>query len=142
MSRTIEFSVNAVPVAQPRQRHAISKGGRVINYTPANSPVNQFKASVAYAAKMAYAGPVLTCPVKMKIIAVFPRPWYITRKKSENCRVVKSTKPDWDNLGKSVSDALNGVLYHDDALIYSATVEKFIGDLLELPSVRVTIEYE
>ena len=34
-------------------------------------------------------------------------------------------KPDWDNIGKIVTDALNKVAYHDDAQIVSGTVNKY-----------------
>lgn len=38
---------------------------------------------------------------------------------------IKPTKrPDWDNVGKVVCDALNGIAYHDDAQIVRATVIK------------------
>jgi len=44
-------------------------------------------------------------------------------------------KPDWDNVGKIISDALNGLAYDDDSQIVSATVEKYYSD-----SPRVEIE--
>jgi len=34
------------------------------------------------------------------------------------------TKPDWDNYGKLVSDALNGIAYRDDGQVFKGTVEK------------------
>lgn len=34
-------------------------------------------------------------------------------------------KPDWDNIGKIISDALNGLAYRDDSQIVTATVEKW-----------------
>jgi Holliday junction resolvase RusA-like endonuclease len=34
-------------------------------------------------------------------------------------------KPDWDNVGKIISDALNGLAYHDDSQIVRAAVEKW-----------------
>ena len=38
---------------------------------------------------------------------------------------IRPTKrPDWDNVGKIVCDALNGIAYHDDAQIVRATVIK------------------
>jgi Holliday junction resolvase RusA-like endonuclease len=43
-------------------------------------------------------------------------------------RVRHTTKPDWDNVGKIISDALNGLAYDDDSQIVSATVEKFYSD--------------
>ena len=36
-------------------------------------------------------------------------------------------KPDWDNIGKIVCDALNGSAYKDDAAITDATVCKRYG---------------
>lgn len=37
-------------------------------------------------------------------------------------------KPDWDNIGKIVCDALNGLAWHDDAQIVDARVQKFYSD--------------
>lgn len=34
------------------------------------------------------------------------------------------TKPDADNVAKSICDALNGIAYHDDAQIYKVCVRK------------------
>ena len=49
-------------------------------------------------------------------------------------------KPDWDNIGKVVCDALNGIAYRDDAQIVDSMVRKFYG---EVPRVVVIIrEYE
>ena len=45
-------------------------------------------------------------------------------------------KPDWDNIGKIVCDALNGVAYHDDAQITYSVVKKRYA---ALPCVIVTL---
>lgn len=45
-------------------------------------------------------------------------------------------KPDWDNVGKIVCDALNGVAFHDDAQIVNARVTKVYS---EQPYLMVTI---
>ena len=45
-------------------------------------------------------------------------------------------KPDWDNLGKLVSDALNGVCYKDDAQISDGRVIKLYA---VKPSLRVEL---
>jgi len=47
-------------------------------------------------------------------------------------------KPDWDNIGKIVADALNKVAYHDDAQIVDAMTRKFYS---ETPRVEITITY-
>ena len=43
---------------------------------------------------------------------------------------------DWDNHGKAVSDALNGICYFDDRQIVRSIVELFKGE----PKVIVTLE--
>ena len=37
-------------------------------------------------------------------------------------------KPDWDNLAKLATDALNGIAYRDDAQIISAYIVKIMPD--------------
>lgn len=65
------------------------------------------------------------------IKAFFSIPKSTSKKKREqmlngNIRPVK--KPDWDNIGKVVCDALNELAYHDDSSIVSGTVEKHYSD--------------
>lgn len=36
-----------------------------------------------------------------------------------------TVKPDWDNIGKLIADALNGIAYDDDKCIVDAMVRKF-----------------
>ena len=50
-----------------------------------------------------------------------------------------TSKPDWDNLSKSVTDACIGIVYNDDSQIVRASVEKRYGDK---EGVRVVVEEE
>lgn len=134
----IKIVVDAIPVAQPRQRHAII-AGHVTNYTPDDHPVNSFKASIVYSARKMYQGPVIDEPIEVTIIAVFPRTKNKIFKKFPMNREWKTTKPDVDNIQKSVYDALNGVLWRDDSLICSASTQKYIADGEENPKVIITI---
>jgi Holliday junction resolvase RusA-like endonuclease len=117
-------------------------GGRSIatNYTPARHAVQDFKATVrlAWCEACNGQGP-FTGPVAIRIVAVFPRPKSMMRKRGDNPTVPKTTKPDWDNVGKSVCDSLTGLAYHDDSQIFVATVEKFIAAGDEQPHVDITI---
>jgi Holliday junction resolvase RusA-like endonuclease len=139
----IQFIVPAVPVAQPRQRHrVVQSGGRTFtqNYTPSKHPVQSFKATVRMAAQQAYDGPPLNEPLTMRLLFVMDRPGRLLQKKSPPGRIPFCNKnKDWDNLGKSVSDALNGLVYVDDGLLWSVSVEKVFGSRLEAPHVEVTI---
>jgi len=134
----IKFKVDAVPVAQPRQRHAMI-AGHISNYTPSKHPVNSFKASVAYSAKKEYSGPVLDCPIEVEIVAIFPRPKGMMYKTKPMPREYKTTKPDVDNIQKSVYDALNNVLWRDDCLICSSVTKKMIASGDEGASVIITV---
>jgi Holliday junction resolvase RusA-like endonuclease len=139
---TIAFKVPSVPVAQPRQRtRVMNLGGKFAaqNYTPTDSPVNAFKASVAKAAAEAYAGTPLAGPLRLAVTFVFPRPKALTRKRSENPRVWAPKKPDVDNLIKSFCDALNGRLWVDDAQIVSVAARKKFASADEQPCVEAEI---
>lgn len=60
-------------------------------------------------------------PVLLRIWVVFQSP------KSKKACHWKASKPDWDNIGKSPSDALNEILYKDDSQIVDAHITKIYG---------------
>ena len=148
----IDFIVPAVPVAQPRQRHRIVQpnGGKAFatNYTPANDPVNAFKASVRMAAAAAYSGPPLTGPLRVDMIFVLPRtkpawlkkdsPWYPEWK--DGARIPHAVaRNDRDNLAKSTQDCLNSLVWVDDGQIYAGKIEKWLAADDEQPHVEVRV---
>jgi Holliday junction resolvase RusA-like endonuclease len=61
-------------------------------------------------------------PVDFRVIAYFPIP-------KSGKKIQPGTPclhaPDWDNLGKLVSDALNGLAYRDDRQVFHADVTKY-----------------
>ena len=79
--------------------------------------------------------------VVMVVEAEFPIPTSWSKKKKEKALhgYITPHKPDWDNIGKIISDALNGIAYLDDSQIYKAVVVKAYS---ESPKVKVFIEYE
>lgn len=52
----------------------------------------------------------------------------IKRADKLNGKIKPTKKPDWDNIGKIICDALNGLAYDDDAQITDATVIKRYAD--------------
>jgi Holliday junction resolvase RusA-like endonuclease len=139
----IAICVPGLPVAQPRQRHrVVTSGGRsfATNFTPRNDPVNAFKAAVQLAAQQAYQGPPLTGPASLTLTFFFPRPKGMCWKKRPMPREFKSNKPDWDNLGKSVCDALTGLLWGDDSQLAKIIVEKWIASGDEQPRTEIVVE--
>ncbi len=137
---TIRFSIPAIPVAQPRQRHAMI-GGHVRNYTPTKHPVNAFKAATQIAASEAYKGPPLTGPLIVALTFVMPRPKSKNWKSREMPRYPHDGKPDRDNLMKSFQDALNGLLWADDSQIFDGPVRKLVAGGNEQPHVEVEVTH-
>jgi Holliday junction resolvase RusA-like endonuclease len=103
-------------------------------------PIHTFKAAVKLAASQAYAGAMIESAVKLTVLCVFPRPGRLIWKKRDMPRAPMIVKPDWDNIGKAVSDSLNGLLWRDDSQVCFALVTKEYAAGGEQAHVDVTIE--
>ena len=58
-----------------------------------------------------------------------PKSWSKRKHIAANMGDIRpTTKPDWDNIGKAVCDALNGLVWKDDSQIVHATTEKYYSD--------------
>lgn len=54
-----------------------------------------------------------------------PKSWTKDQQRDAREGLIRPTStPDWDNYGKLVSDALNGLFYEDDAQVVDAMVSK------------------
>lgn len=141
--KRLSITVPAVPVAQPRQRHRIvkGKGGRVFasNYTPARDPVNAFKATCQMAAESVYKGAPLDGPLIVDFVFVMPRPRAKVWKTKPMPRYPHTGTPDRDNLIKSVQDALNGLVWADDAQIFDGRIEKWVASGDEQSHVEIVV---
>ena len=111
---TIEFTVPGRPVPMARPR-VTSRG----TFTPKDCVA--YKKVVSMVARNAmrtaeaemFDGEPLECRVRF----IFPLP-----KSRKN--PYATSRPDLDNLYKSVTDAMNGIVYKDDSQIVRAFVEK------------------
>lgn len=117
----ISFSIPGEPVAKGRPRFADGHA-----YTPAKTRI--YEETVRLHAIHAMRGKkMLTGAIGLRVTAYFPIPKSFTKTKTEQAIsgfLLHTKKPDWDNVGKIVSDALNGVVYPDDAVVSDATVAK------------------
>lgn len=98
-------------------------------YTPQQTV--EYESTVKSIYKEKYSNVKLLGNVFMYINAYFKIPKSAKKKEkidmlSGNIRPIK--KPDWDNVGKIISDSLNELAYHDDSQIVSANVEKWYSD--------------
>ena len=115
------------------------RGGHAVTYTDGKHPVHSYKAAIRLAWSSAVDGGPTDQPVTMRIEAVFPRPkgkvWKTKRMASyPNC-----SKPDVDNVGKAVMDALNGIAYRDDSQVWLLTVIKRVAAGDEQPRTEIEV---
>lgn len=142
----IKFTVPGEPIAQPRQRHRIVsiRGKQIVqNYTPARHPVNEYKRHIRAAFRAAARRKLKvgkSNAVVLTITAYFPRPEAICWRTKLMPKRRHNSKPDWDNVGKAVSDALEGLAYDNDSRISDAHVYTRICAGHEEPRTEITIE--
>ena len=131
------FTVETLPKAKARPKF-VRQGKFIHAYTP--------KTTLDYERKIAeefllQGGTVFDYPfLEISIIAYFPIP-KSTRKAErlllETEFVPYPHKPDTDNLGKSILDALNKVAYMDDKQVVFLKVKKFYG---KYPRIHIRIK--
>ena len=132
----ISFVVPGAPQGKARAR-TVTQGGKTHSYTPAKTA--QYEALVRQTYKFSFPDEKpLTGPVLLEIRAYMPVPesWTNGKKAKALCGLIQpTTKPDADNIGKAIADALNGVAWEDDKQITYLRVTKTYG----LPRVEVEI---
>ena len=85
-----------------------------------------YEKALGYQARMAWKGEPITGPLAVRVVANMPIPKSWSKSKQFDARtgqLAHTTKPDADNILK-ILDALNGIVWIDDAQITMASVEK------------------
>lgn len=124
----IRFTVPGTPKGWQRTGYNQKTGAK---YTQEQTRTQE--ALVAWAYKKscgAYRFPSGTY-VDMRVIAYLPIPKSKSKTVQQKMRsgeIRPTVKPDFDNIGKLIADALNGVAYDDDKCIVDAQVRKFYSD--------------
>lgn len=125
----IEIMVEPVGKARPRQT---IKKGRVITYTPQKTA----HAENLIRDKAMQLGEYFERGTPLAITAIFFRDKPKSTKKNVRLPV---TRPDWDNYGKLLTDALEKFVYANDSQITTATIKKRFGSP---PRIELTIEVD
>lgn len=134
------IEVPGEPVAKGRARIGINRNtGRAVAFTPAKTV--RAESTIAHFASQVMAGrDLLTGPLTVEIVAYRSKgmPGKATAKEGTKARneydaamaghLKPVTKPDADNYLKTVCDALNSVVYRDDAQITDLTIRKRYSD--------------
>ena len=122
--KPITFSVAGDPVPQPRVRVS-TRGGFARAYVPSKHPVHAYRLSIAKEAIACGLSPT-TEPLEVIVDAVFVRPKSHRNKRGLKADAPALPRPDVDNIGKAVLDALKGLF--DDTIVRRLIVEKSYGD--------------
>lgn len=129
-TRRIAFTVYGNPLPKSRPRVVRLPNGRVHTFTP--GATKAWEESIQGQALAYRPERLLDGPLALTVIFHLLRPKSLPKK-----RRWPDKRPDLDNLLKSVKDALNGVIWRDDAQIITLDARKYYGDA---PSVEVIVE--
>jgi len=123
-----KFTIPGKPFGKQRPKFT-TRGKFAKAYTPKETIAAE--AVVAREARKHFKEP-LSGPVEIWVVAKFvpPKSWPKYRK-AECLGTYHTQKPDWDNIGKLISDALNGIAYQDDAQVCFAVVQKVWAEVAE-----------
>ncbi len=130
---SIHFEVPMVPVGKGRPKFS-TFGGHVRAITP--SKTRNAEGIIKLFAEQAMAGrDLIQGPVYLEIIAIFPVPASYSKVKRQACLmgdIFPTKKPDMDNIGKLVCDALNDIVFEDDVQIVRLNARKIYGEKARL----------
>lgn len=137
MMECVRLVVRGDPKGKERPRYSQKSGGM---YTPAAT--TQYEKLIQVLYRQAYGAQMFPkgIPLDIRIRAFYRVPVsdsLSVRAKKLSGEIRPTIKPDWDNIGKIVADALNRVAYHDDAQIVDSQTRKFYS---ETPRVEILIQ--
>ncbi len=136
----VTFMIRRTP--KPKQSARFFKcGDGIRSYQP--TPVKEHAAVIRADISEAWADrPALRCPVKLRIIHRFPWPKATPKYKRADPERYnrKTTRPDLDNLAKPVRDAMQGIVFWDDAQVWCEVSKKRLYD--GPGETEVTVEWD
>ena len=125
----LDFRILGQPVPKGRPRL-----GRKQTYTPARTRAYGGSVATQTRAAMRYAklrGAAAGLPVAIELDIVFQRRSDLFRRADPDGRIPKATRPDLDNVAKSVMDGLQvAELFVDDGQVAVLVVRKWWGEVL------------
>lgn len=121
-----QIFIEGAPVGKGRPRFT-RRGNRIITYTPDKTREYEDRVQSEWVMKYGTNGGFGDAAVCLYVMAYMPVPSSAPKREKTimlNDTRLPTVKPDWDNIGKIVADALNGIAYNDDSQIVEAHVYK------------------
>lgn len=134
----ISFTIPGQPVPKGRPKFA-RRGSFVQAYTPEKTASYENLVKLHAAQAMAGGAPI-TGAVELRIWLQVAIPSSMTKRdraKIGTGGTLPVKKPDLDNVLKALTDAMNGIVYKDDAQIVRAVVDKVYS---ETPKAEVLVQ--
>lgn len=131
----MRFTVPGVPVAKARPRVYQTPAGPRAS-TPARTI--SYERAVAWAAAEAHV-PLLEGPVALLVLAVFPRPKRLMRRRDPDGLLPAPTRPDLDNVVKAVLDGLVGIALRDDGQVTDIAATKRYAERDGVPRTEIQV---
>ena len=135
----VSFVIPGPPKGKGRPRFS-NAGPYVSTYTPQDTKNYEELVRMVYMAQCRNYKFSDNAQLDIRIFAYFPIPKSTTKQRAREmeAQILRpAIKSDWDNIGKIICDACNGIAYHDDKQIVDAQVRKFYS---HKPRVQVIIQ--
>lgn len=136
---TWTFQVPGEPVAKGRPKLG-TVNGRAMAFTPKKT--RTFESTVREIVGKAWTRePIAERPifVRMTFVRLIPQSWPIKKRNAAIAGTLFPTgRPDLDNFQKAITDAMNTIVYTDDALIVGIEARKVYG---AIPHAVVTLTW-
>lgn len=133
------FEVPGEPVGKGRPKHT-TVNGYTRTYTPAKTVNYESLIKMAFEHKYPNFDPfVKDVPLKVQMAAYYsiPASWSLKKQKLAVAGYIRPTKkPDTDNIAK-MKDAMNGLVWHDDAQVVEECIVKMYSDR---PRLTIVVE--
>ena len=120
------FTLDMEPIAQKQTRFTC-RGGFPRAYNPSSKDEEMVRWQMKpYAPNEPLRGPV---EVRYSFFMRVPKSTSgVQRRQMLNRKIYHIKKPDLDNLEYLITNAMKGIIYHDDSQIVRKFAEKFYGD--------------
>ena len=128
MTLVVTFTVDGDPVPKGRPRFA-RRGQFVQTYT--DSKTLEYETHVALKARQAIgSSEPLKGALSVFLYLRYAVPTSYTKKRKEDCLMGREfpKRIDLDNVYKSITDAMNGIVYVDDSQIVEAHIKKVYAE--------------
>lgn len=131
----LRVTIPGPPVPKGRPR-AVFRRRKVRMFTPQATIDYEKKVALVVGSGTHFRGqPRPLCgndaPVRLDVVAIFPRPQAMNRKKDPDGLIPHAKRPDLDNVVKAISDGidkLDGMVWRDDGQVQTIRAESWYAE--------------